>query len=263
MSYNKFIGALKTSHRETDLAKGIRSDNILRELRTYKCGLTENTGDRFVSITSVIRYLCHHYDDYAVCKEFVHPVQSKISNSHVVTDSGSILEVYKKVTQTPLKHTLLEKLQHDKVMLDELHISTLYHDHKVHFTEKQWWRICMFEWHFSRSYNLEGKLHDHGALVELRRKFLQDCFNIKQFSEGMQKMCKEPVLHQMKRKALAESERDVCVQISKQMHLPSMLEFSVLHEITSAFSLEISVVCLDCTEQYFQHKHGIHVFLWK
>lgn len=77
---DEFISFLRQYHSPSDKIKKVKRSNIISEFKTHQVSLKEKDGILYITITSVLRYIFHHYDQQAICRECVHEIQQKISN---------------------------------------------------------------------------------------------------------------------------------------------------------------------------------------
>lgn len=104
-----------------------------------------------------------------------------------MTIFNSSFELYNLIAKTSFheKSTLL-----DSCLFDEGNIETLVCEHKSHFTEKEWKKICWFESHFSKYINKEYTYHDieYERLIDLKYSKFQSLLKFKECQDIINKL---------------------------------------------------------------------------
>ena len=147
---------LKTHCTEDDKRKSIRKANIANEIQNHSSQAKLGNGDTMtnLSLTSLYRYIFHHYDDYKICKtlcdELVissQQLRQRNNSSGLGATSAvrSIFELYKDVCKT--LPGFLNKHVIDTGDDSSTSLNKIYRDN---FSDTEWKNIKLFEHHFKK-----------------------------------------------------------------------------------------------------------------
>lgn len=144
-----FVNLLeKKNSKEHDKLKDFK--NIKRDLKSDSKIVDDKT---FVSLTGLIRYCYNHENSLHISKQIVHEVNIILSKSKgkepiKLVDNSSCLDLYKEIAKKSFKYVAIEDIFLNNIQFPEDTILYLYHEYKPLFLEKEWKRICLFEYHF-------------------------------------------------------------------------------------------------------------------
>lgn len=151
------LGILRANRSPNDQTKDVKRDNIQRELKCHKEGITEKDGQNYCSLTSLYRYCFNHYDGFEFCKTVCNEItlQTLSSSHHNSTQCAEIEHVQDKSTlnlyKTLLNSKLLDDLSEDYAPDSESDVRFLVTDYKniPEFQENgNWAKILLFEEQF-------------------------------------------------------------------------------------------------------------------
>ena len=107
-SLGEFVKYLKKNKLESE-KKNITVQVVWKEISKYGNSLHEETLQenqwRRIPLKCIIQYMCHHTDDFSVCKRFLDEIQSLILKNQIqsVSVPDSVFEIYQKIVKKGLK----------------------------------------------------------------------------------------------------------------------------------------------------------------
>ena len=104
-------------------------------------------------------------DNFGICRQITNEVEAALMSNRDVQNPEkqgsaaiSISELYNRIAKTGLKATEIEKAVLDKIKIDASVIPSLDMDlvDPKTFSATEWNRICLFEYHFSKEFNVDS-----------------------------------------------------------------------------------------------------------
>jgi hypothetical protein len=259
INFDTFFNLLQTNVQKEDKVK-VRKDVIVKEVDKYQQGFTTIDNERYISVQAILRYCFHHCDQLISCKRIISQVLSVLT---IQTGDSNLLsqkEIYSAIAERKFHKTLLEQYVNEIGIPQNSNIPTLVSEYKSDYSEVEWKRICLFEWHFSRTVNWSN--YAYAELVNAKWKFLDSIKQAKDISEVIQAYSPTVISEYSERKDKADRENSLYVQGSNGIvHNPEKLEQDLTAHLQEAEISGISrVICIDCAPTC-KHQVGIHVVL--
>ena len=242
-----FLRTLKSLHEKND--KAIRNFNIIRELESKPHGIIQGENKKFFTTSKVLQFVFNNKANFACCAEAVNKIQ-------IVLYGGcaeSVWRIYSQVAEHFFKSSEDDIINR----IDIPEVPTLHKEYKEYFNERDWRKICLFEFHFNKEYDVSST--SYLEEMALRAQFLKSCSDVNILSESVYNQCKALINNRLKRQAASELEEGILLS-TPALHAPLMLETDILTQIVD-FSNQIGdVAVLDCTPGICTHAKGLHIF---
>ena len=236
--------------------KNLKPCNLWREAQVLKYGSRVFEGNKDVSVSSFFRFIYNHIDDFAVCRQISKELEKCVMKKLTVETScaTSIHECYLAVRKETIKLPVFESVL-SKVSFDGIRIPTLQEEYSIHFSQDDWKRICLFEYHFGQEYDITDMTHDKA--VRCRWEYLLHLRNTKQSSQKMNEVYRRLTQMQMKRKLAAEERNGIHI-IDHCVHKPGVIELDTFSSIEDVAPEILRLAVVDCL-LYCAHQKGLHV----
>ena len=260
INLDSFIGFLKSNHSPSDTIK-VKASNVIRDFSSYPEGIKDIDGEKHVLFFNCLKFIFKYSHNFQVCKQTALDVEEIVLHGERLSTSlQSHHELYQEISDTRLKPDFLfeNSLQH--LDIKNLEIPTLFRefDYEKKFTEVQWKKICLFEYHFSK-YVYTDKLErgKFETLIGKKYWFWNEINKAGELAANIVQWTKKEISERFQRKAAtADRER---ISVFNDCHLPEILETDVLNLLSSlAPDNQVKVLCFDC-DKSCRHRKGIHI----
>ena len=206
---------MKTNQAQSDI-KTIRSDTIWNEVKKHSEISDDSELIKRIPLSSIIRYMCHHTDDFMVCRDFTTSVKKLILNRTPSCVPDTVLEIYCDIAHNGYKDHDLENHLLDDISFRQ-NIPTLHKQYEL-FSPKQWKRVQLFEWHFSLEYPKAESisLEDN---IKNKYEFLNMLRSMRKLSTSSEKQKKAVMDYNTQRRTCAELHNGIVIEAGSK-HLP-------------------------------------------
>ena len=260
INFDKFVKLLQNNSQMEDKVK-VRKDVIVKEVDKYQQGFVTIDNEKYISVQAILRYSFHHCDQLTSCNRIISQILSILVVQTADFNFLSQKEVYSAIAETHFHKTLLEQFVNDRIAIPHnSYIPTLVSEYQSDFSDIEWKRICMFEWHFSRTVNWSN--YAYAELVNAKWTYLDSIKKAKDFSKVIQTYAPAVISQTSERKDKAQIENSLYLQGSKGIvHSPERLEQDLTTHLQEAeINGILRVICIDCAPTC-NHQVGIHVVL--
>ena len=253
---DNFVSFLKKHRVDTDV-KALRKDVVWLEIKKYHDTTDELAASKKVTLSSAIRYMCHHSDDFQACKEFVSDLQKVILDLPCSPQykTQTILALYKDIAANGLKTDIVENIL---LRQSDIPVSpTVYGDYECHFNQKEWKRILLFEWHFAKNFP-SAETFTIEKLVGCKSEYLAEIRKMQSLQSTIKQGTKEAIGYNLQRRVCAERTNGIILDCDKAgKHLPSSVDATVLQCDIPGI---LRAVTTDCGHRC-RSQSGVHVYL--
>ena len=252
----KFVDFLKKYRVDSDV-KALRKQVVWLEIRKYHDTCEELVASKKVILSAAVRYMCHHTDDFKACKDFMSNLQELILGLPVslLQKGQTIFGLYKDIATNGLKVDVMED-----VLLSQTDIpvsSTVYGQYECDFSQKEWMRILLFEWHFVKQFPNAGN-YTVEKLMGCKYEYLTCIRSARSLSSAVKRDIKNAVAYNIQRRNCAERPNGIILDCGKGgKHLPSSVDASV---IQCGIKDILRVVTINCGSGC-KKQSGVHVYL--
>lgn len=253
---DEFISFLRQYHSPSDKIKKVKRSNIISEFKTHQVSLKEKDGILYITITSVLRYIFHHYDQQAICRECVHEIQQKISSEKTQAPC-TVEEIYKRITNLAFRSSVIENHIFQNIDINETDIPSLYIQYKTDFSNVEWTKICYFEFHFCKRLEDLPVNYEYEYLIKKRLEFINEIETTNTVAQIAAKESRQLITERTKRKNIAIGNEDITIHVGKK-HLPKVIETQILEEFCDCGIN--SVLCHECLKSC-QHTKSVHLYV--
>ena len=223
------VKTLRKNLCQRDKLQAIKCSNVMREFHKHPHGVKQIGEKCALRLFCVLRYIFHHAEDMNICKRIAKEIEHLLTFQECNNDVESVLSLYKKVSSSSFwsssaaKHLLESDFQ-------TCASNTLYSDHKQHFSNDQWNKICIFESQFEYliSPSAELDFHEH-----LRKKwdFYHLCEDAAKIGKCLTSMNATVINNRIQRRLEAEKAKEVLIYAETE-HILHVVE-SDLHKLTN------------------------------
>lgn len=196
-----------------------------------------------ISVSSVLKYCYQHSDSLKSCRCITKCVENEILNSkETLLPVESSYELYKQLSQEKILEN--ESVLSD-IKFDDQCIDTLIVDHKKHFTDKEWQKICWFETHFSKLCDDDWSKIEFNEIVRQKHEEFQNILAARKLSDVWLQVSKKHIKNQLNRLALTNELQKFEIYAHAK-HCATVLESHVLR-IFEKYTEDIvtNVLCFD------------------
>lgn len=234
-----FCKFLRTEHHEEDRIK-IKKENIRREVASYRNNYIKTDGNAiFLNTVAVVKYICHHSDDFRICSKITRSIHSSIFGGQQKTNSRTLFDLYKQIATSQFTHDINDLIDYAAIESDVPNLELLY---KKHFTEKEWSNICLFELHFAN--DIVATERDN--TTDKKWEYFGTVASAKHLSSAILKTAKSTITRRLDRYS-SHIEAEGIEIYATFRHRPHIVENQILNDLTNIFPGEIlSVTCVSC-----------------
>jgi hypothetical protein len=208
---------IKYLQSKTQGNEEIKTSNIKSEVGKHVGGVKIINDKLHISARSAIRYIVNHCDKRNICKRIVDQIMSVLLINRVDCSASSYKDIYMAVARTNFLTDVIDEYIYSSNDLTNYEIPTLYMEHKDDFKPTDWNKICVFEMHFNKHFEVKPE-HTHAELVEAKWKFFETLQSATSISKDCQKLAQSTIKHQNERKRLAS--HNAAVYFRKQWNTP-------------------------------------------
>lgn len=245
---------------QTDKWDDVDSSNIRRIFKRYNNGVQVRDGKLWTTFSIILSFVFNHRDNLLICKTITGEVEVTLLENKRALESElpvqNVLELYKLIAKNNFRDKQIQDLTLTDATFQITKIPTLVVDHKVHFSESEWAKICLFEWHFSQDNSFLELTYE--CQLKERYNFYLQCQEVKKIAEKIKTQAKEIVHTNVIRRDYAETVYDVHIY-GKLTHNPITLDAAIFDAVKETLDVSnlLTVGCsVECT-----HDAGLHVLL--
>ena len=239
---NDFHKLMKENVIPSDKLK-FRTDNFMIEFRRHKTGIYDLNHGRAVTVTSVMRYIFRHFDDFVMCHNLGLDIENIICKAEKAGSVRTVSELYKEISKQQLFINQLDQQLQD-IPIDCENIPSIHLDYRNEF-EEGWQRICVFENYFSKFYNkdlpFEQTLKEKWSVFETIK-------SLKETSKKIPLTTKKVIRNRTERKESYKETRRIEI-LAGMRHHPTVIEKHLFERIDSLYVTAVDrIVCIDTHE---------------
>ena len=228
-TYFVFVDDLYNYFKKESKEKScLRRSYFLRGLKNIKF-IEER---EVVSLQDVLKYCFNHYDSHRGCERIVKIIENLILYGRGENTSEyvrSSFELYSAIAKTTLS-SIGEGLTNFQI--DESKIRTLVTEHRNSFSEEEWRKIILFEYHFSKE-NREDSTYEE--LIRMKWKKFQFIMSVNSVSEELGNVSRKHITERFIRQETAKKVYSIQINGSKT-HLAEALDLQLYSTVQEYFS---------------------------
>ena len=182
-----------------DKWKEVKSSNIIRIFEKDKTDFLTKEEKCWTTLSALIGFAYHHKYTLESCCTIVKEIEFKIlGNTNKVTNRTekqtdlpiqNVLELYKLIANSNICEKKIQDLLLPDLQIANRQIETLVTVHKENFSEEEWAKICLFEWHFSQSKCVVDLTYENQ--LRERYRYYQQCKEINSLATTIQRQGKD------------------------------------------------------------------------
>ena len=259
VAYIELDSFLSTIRRKRGLQeKDIRKDNFLRD---NKASVTEINSHKYIQVAGIIHHVFGHRNKLKFYQTVCGQIEARLGVPQAV-DTHTVLSLYHHIANFDILPT--PALEDHVLQNIQLRPSpTLVSHHKENFSDKEWQKICLFEWHFSQ---LPEVCH-LGYEDQLLRRFqyLDTLKSTKDVAKHLAIQTAITINRRSGRSALANNGQ-LLVTANGTEHSLGRLEKDIKNEASKTFpGFDNPFVVVTCNRTcQSKHQHfGAHIYMEK
>ena len=249
-----------------DKWKEVKSSNIIRIFEKDKTDFLTKQEKCWTTLSALIGFAYHHKYTLESCSTIVKEIEFKIlGNTNKVTNRTekqpdlpiqNVLELYRLIANSNICEKKIQDLLLPDLQIANRHIETLVTVHKENFSEEEWAKICLFEWHFSQVKCVVDLTYENQ--LRERYSFYQQCKEINSLATTIQRQGKDITGRNINRREYGETIHNVQIY-GRVAHNPSKIDSELIEAVNETLCTT-SLVSTGCNVSC-QHQPGIHIFL--
>ena len=264
VSWIKFDDFVKLFKDEADskgkLKSVPRKDNILRFFKTS--GYIRNEKelkDVDISCKGVLHYAFHNRTTIDIFDDLTERLVYNIFGN---SPRPNIRELYGEIARNPFH--ILESSSYytsEDCLTQDSDLRTLITEYKADFSNIQWERIKLFEWHFEKCD--KANVQKSNDITERKYQFYDQCLRAKKECTNLNQTCKETISSEKRRQDLGKTAHESQLLYGKCTHNRDVLEQSIrdcLKQCDPRLKFDV-MICLSCQTYSCKDVDGIHVCL--
>ena len=117
----------------------------MKEIRNHKDGLQIINGTRYISASSLVRFISHHCERFIVCEQILKEVVSYLFRKQNFQIESTLLDLYKEIANLDSFPWLKDTTNASEISQPRI----LHIDYRTRFNDNEWNKILLFEHHFA------------------------------------------------------------------------------------------------------------------
>ena len=220
---DEFLTFLRKHKTQSDRLQHVKKTNVTRELKRTGEKLYNVNNKEAISVSFLLKYIFNHCEQVGVLKNISVDIEKLLLFGSKEKKSQdyyhrTCLELYNEIafSQLPIFESI------EKLSFDENAISSLINEHKQvgNFTEHQWKKICLFEFHFSKD---GGLVTNYDNVVQKKWNLFERVKSLNQHAQTWLQISKHHISSLAKRKEACEKLSNVELR-AFQKHLPAVVD---------------------------------------
>ena len=262
--FDDFYNSLKDDKQSTD-SNSLRRWNLIRSFTEDGSRREEQDSNKLqVPLTKVLTYCIKNSATFTFARNVVSELEQLLTNQNQddcincvkkvhnekANNINNLLKLYKNISRALFLSSELEEAFSDYTICEK-DLKTL-HDYRHHFSNKEWERIKLFEYHF-QTQNQDCIEWDYERLLNEKVTFFETCDQLQKSNKHLLHSCKVLIKHEADRQGVGEA-LDGILYRGANVHLPSVINNTVLDSLPLYLQDQRNFFCSPCNEKVCKHE---------